>query len=65
MSLPPPEELDHDLCHADQVHRLAVAIGLSLPETEIPEVELPDGIADLPAPSRATTERNFIDKDQV
>lgn len=47
--LPAPESLNHDLCGSDEVHRLAVAVGLSLPAPEIPEVTLPKAIEDIEA----------------
>lgn len=63
--LPPPENLYHPECLPDQVQRLGVAIGLSLPEGQIPEVELPHEIDDYKANERQALEARYVDKDQV
>jgi hypothetical protein len=63
--LPAPESLEHPECPADQVHRLGVAIGLSLPAVDIPEVNLPDEIEDAEPTRRAPTDDNYVGKDQV
>jgi hypothetical protein len=63
--LPPPEGLDHGLCDAALVHRLAVAIGLSLPVTDIPDVELPGAIEDVPTGRRPGTDGNYVGKEQT
>lgn len=65
LRLPVPENLDHSLCEPQQVHRLAVAIGLSLPTFEIPEIKLPQAIEHAPALPRRPLEENYIDKDHV
>lgn len=62
--LPAPEHLQH-ASEATALHRLAVAVGLSLPAGEIPSVELPSTIGDIPPSNRWDYERQFIDKDQV
>jgi hypothetical protein len=64
-ALPAPDGLDHGLCAADQVDRLVVAIGLSLPTIEMPEVELPSEIADLVIGAQRSTTESFVGKDQV
>ncbi|WP_198372617.1 hypothetical protein [Roseomonas rosulenta] len=64
-SLPAPENLEHPECPGDQVHRLAVAIGLSLPEGDIPEVNLPDDIEDVELVRRPGMDDKYIGKDQV
>ena len=63
--LPPPDGLDHSLCEAGLVHRLAVAIGLSLPVTDIPEVELPGNIEDVFTGKRPPTDGNYVGKEQT
>jgi hypothetical protein len=63
--LPAPENLEHPECSAGQVHRLGVAIGLSMPAVEIPEVTLPDEIDDIPRAGRVPADDNFVSKDQV
>jgi hypothetical protein len=64
-TLPAPEGLEHPYCPADQVHRLGVAIGLSLPVTDIPEVEFPGRIRDYqPVPTASRTDI-YVGKDQV
>lgn len=62
---PAPEGLDHVQCASQIVHRLAVAIGLSLPMEQIPKIELPDAIPDMSAPGRRMNEDRYVDKDQV
>jgi len=63
--LPAPESLEHPECPADQVHRLGVAIGLSLPAVDIPEVHLPDEIDDAEPARNAGSEDRYVGKDQV
>jgi hypothetical protein len=65
LPLPPPEGLDHSLCAAEQVHRLAVAIGLSLPLVEIPQTELPVEIDDFHIGQRPSTEGSYIGTEQT
>ncbi|MFC7737564.1 hypothetical protein ACFQX4_17340 [Roseomonas sp. GCM10028921] len=60
-SLPPPENLDYPLCSDASVHRLAVAIGLSFPEVEIPEVQLPADIDDVGPAARSDYEARYIE----
>jgi hypothetical protein len=62
--LPPPEDLEH-LGPVGDLHRLAVAVGLSLPAVDIPLVELPSNIGDIPPMSRRDYESGFIEKDMV
>jgi hypothetical protein len=64
-SLPVPESLEHPECSADKVHRLGVAIGLSLDAFQIPEVNLPDEIEDVEPTRRARPDDNYVGKDQV
>lgn len=64
-ALPAPESLEHPLCANEEVHRLAVAIGLSMQAIDIPEVNLPGDIDDAPQARRFGTESNYVDKDQV
>ncbi len=65
ISLPPPENLDHALCVAADVHRLAVAVGLSFPATDIPDVTFPDAIADAPLRPAGSPEEQYIGMEQV
>lgn len=65
MRLPPPENLDHVLCDAAEVHRLAVAVGLSLPAVDMPEVTLPDKIENVERLRRRDDDGLFVGKDQV
>ena len=64
-ALPAPENLEHPLCDDKEVHRLAVAIGLSLPVTDIPMVDLPVDIVDIPPATRSSRGGRYVDKDQV
>lgn len=61
VELPPPEGLIH-AARPEQLHRLAVAVGLSRPASEIPEVELPTTICDIAALERRDYEQNYIEK---
>jgi hypothetical protein len=54
--------LDHRLCAAEQVHRLTVAHGLSLPAVDVPEVELPTEIPNVDPPSARNVEGLYIEK---
>lgn len=65
LRLPPPQYLHHEACAADQVHRLAVAVGLSVPAADIPEVRLPKGIDDITPEQVEPIEGRFIGKEQV
>jgi len=65
MRLPPPENLDHVLCDATEVHRLAVAVGLSLPAVEMPEVTLPDEIEDVERRRRRDDDGRTIGKEHT
>ncbi|WP_137126669.1 hypothetical protein [Roseomonas sp. HF4] len=65
MRLPPPENLDHALCNATEVHRLAVAVGLSLPAVDMPEVALPDEIEDVERRRRRDDDGRFVGKEQA
>jgi hypothetical protein len=64
LELPLPENFSHR-CRPDQVHRLAVAIGLSLPDGLIPQVELPHVIDDVPRPPRRSFDNLYVDKSMV
>lgn len=63
--LPAPDSLEHPECPADQVHRLGVAIGLSLPAVDIPEVRLPVDIDDAEPARKAGSDDGYVGKDQV
>ncbi len=63
--LPPPENLEHPECREDQVHRLGVAIGLSLPAVDIPEVVLPEGIPDVEPVRTAHIEDRYVGKEHA
>jgi hypothetical protein len=65
MPLPPPQNLVHTLCDAAEVHRLAVAIGLSLPAVDMPEVTLPDEIEDVERRRRRDDDGRFVGKEQT
>jgi hypothetical protein len=65
MRLPSPENLDHVLCDAAEVHRLAVAVGLSLPAVDMPEVTLPDEIEDVERRRRRDDDGRFVGKEQT
>jgi hypothetical protein len=65
-SLPPAKSLVADLCRPDTLHRLAVAVGLSLPNVWVPEVWLPRHISDHQAsPATPSCEDRYISKDHV
>jgi hypothetical protein len=64
-ALPAPENLDHSECTKAQVQRLGVAIGLSLPATDIPEPMLPAEIEDDEPLPMNPIDRRYVDKDQV
>jgi hypothetical protein len=64
-TLPAPENLEHGECLARQVHRLGVAIGLSMPATDIPEVFRPECSEDAPLAHRVPVEDRYVGKDQV
>ncbi len=63
--LPAPENLEHPECPAVQVHRLGVAIGLSMPAVDIPEVNLPDEIEDAEPTAKVRSDDRYVGKDQV
>lgn len=64
LDLPEPEGLEHS-ANNGELHRLAVAVGLSLPATDIPEVELPTSIDDIPLLSWRDYEKGFVGKELV
>jgi len=59
-----PANLEADITD-DGYHRLAVAWGLSYPETDIGAVTRPSDIKDVPPRRRAKPERPFVSKDMV
>jgi hypothetical protein len=63
--LPIPKNLQFFECSDDKLHRLLVAIGLSLSEDRIPEGNLSHQTPRIPRPGVREIETNFIDKDQV
>lgn len=64
-TLPVPENLAHPECAEEQVQRLGVAIGLSWPAVDIPEVELPFQIPDDRRMAVKPIEDQYVGKDQV
>lgn len=64
-SLPLPDNVNAGLCDETKLHRLAVAVGLSMPEDEMPEVELPSTIEDIAPLLHAAYEDWFTGKEQV
>lgn len=62
--LPAPESLDHTAT-PDQLHRLAVAVGLSLPASDIPKVELPTSISDIGPVFKRNYEIYFVGPEMV
>jgi hypothetical protein len=64
LELPLPANFQHRCSH-ERVHRLAVAVGLSLPDDMIPQVELPHVIDDVaPSPMKGFDEL-YVDKSMV
>jgi len=53
---------DHKLCPGEEVHRLAVAHGLSLPVVDIPEIDLPGAIDDFADAAIRDTSAAYIEK---
>jgi len=64
LKLSKPANLEADI-DDDGYHRLAVAWGLSYPETDIGKVTRPSEIGDIPPRRRAEPERPFVSKDMV
>lgn len=64
LELPLPENFLHR-CGPERVQRLAVAVGLSLPNDMIPQVELPHVIDDVAPPPKKPIDELYIDKSMV
>jgi hypothetical protein len=64
MELDEPGNLEHQ-AGPDQLHRLAVAVGLSLPASDIPEVELPTSIGNIAPMRQRDYERNYVGSEMV
>lgn len=60
---PAPDGLDHALCDDSEVDRLAVAIGLSLPAMDIPEITLPNAIEDSVTRPRRDADDRYVGKE--
>jgi hypothetical protein len=63
LALPSPEGLLYE-CDRQSLHRLSVAVGLSLPFVDIPKVLLPRVIEDQLSPQRIIDDR-YISRDDV
>lgn len=63
-NLPPPDELLFE-CAPGDVQRLAVAVGLSLFNTDIPQAKLPSEITNDAAPAVRESIGNYISKDMI
>ena len=63
VEVPIPKELDG--ATDSHGHRLAVAIGLSLPTLDLPEYLEPEEVPDLPTQAYERRRHHFVDKDQV
>lgn len=62
--LPDPDGLEH-VAGSDQLHRLAVAVGLSLPASDIPQVQLPTSISDVTLLPQRDYEKNYVGSEMV
>ncbi len=65
MRLPAAAGLDHELCPATMVDRLAVAIGLSMSVQDIPEIKLPNVIDDIATEQIRPNDDRFVGKEQM
>jgi hypothetical protein len=64
LELDEPGNLEHQ-AKPGQLHRLAVAVGLSLPASDIPEVELPTSIGDIAPMRQRDYERSYVGSEMV
>jgi hypothetical protein len=64
LELPEPDNMVH-LAKTDELHRLAVAVGLSLPKDDIPQVELPTSIGDIAPMRQRDYEKNYVGSEMV
>ena len=64
LKLPKPTNLEANISE-DEYHRLAVAWGLSYPETDIGKITRPGEIRDIPPRRRAKPKRPFVGKEMV